>query len=344
MAGLESHDSHPGQWIETEEPEEWDDFVAKNRGSIFHSWSWRKVLEGRKLKPRYLAFRTPKGETIAVCPFFYKQGRHLQYLDSLPHTSTAGPLLLEGATDPTSLLSALRRSAKSSPFKPIAAMMIRSHRNEVVEPMVRLGMDYRARHGLFVLDLHEKTPQHVWNSGFNKHDRQAVKYYDERARFQFGASEKEYLELERPDWGLWRWRPLPYYPNMLQVMRKELCGSMEIALATDSSGVPMAGFLMLTDPPGSSNSSVHLLAVRYAAARNIHSPVTFVNWKAVNWANEHGFRFVDFGPFSIAKSSDEKNKAFALKRRFELSVAKRYEFTIPTSISYSIGRRLKRVL
>jgi hypothetical protein len=96
------------------------------------------------------------------------------------------------------------------------------------------------------------------------------------------------------------------------------------------------------DPQNSSNSSVHLLAVRYTSTKNIHSPVTFINWKAINWANEHGFRYVDFGPYSIAQSSEPKNKAYALRRRFEVEVVTRYEFIIPTSkVFYAITGGLK---
>jgi len=129
-------------WSEVEDGDEWDEFVTINRGSIFHLWSWRKVLEDTYSKPLYLAYRDSDGEILAVCPFFYRTGRLLWYLDSLPESHSAGPIISNHVTDISRLLTALRKSVRFSPFKPAVAMRIRTEKHEIIEPMTNLGFGY----------------------------------------------------------------------------------------------------------------------------------------------------------------------------------------------------------
>jgi hypothetical protein len=331
------------EWAESDNAEEWDDFVARNGGSLFQMWPWRRVLENADSRPLYLACRNSEGNVIAVCPFIYRSGRRLLYLDSLPDTPTAGPLVGHLAGDPSQVIASLPKSVKFSLFNPVVAMYIKAHQPQVIEPMIALGYRYATTHGLFILDLRSASPDHIWNNGFNKHDRQAVKYYDARAKFEFAKSENDYLALEKPNWRHFKGRL--FHADFISKMRTVLGDRIQVGLVTDSDDKALSGLLMLFDPPESPGPGLHLLAVRHSARRNIHSPVTFINWKVVNWANEHGYRYIDFGSFSKAPSIEPAHPFYKLKKRFEITYVPRYLFTLPTSsVSYSIARRIRRML
>ena len=329
-------------WSETQDGGEWDDFVTENGGSVFHSWSWRKVLEDNQLKPFYLVCRDGEGRILAVCPFFYRAGRRLQYLDSLPDTFSAGPIIGSLATDKPEILAALPKSVKFSLLNPVAAMVIRTHRQEVIDEMVALGFQHAAKHGFFILDLQKTTPEHIWTNGFKKHDRQAVKYYDQGTRFEFADDERDYLALARPDWKVYKGRV--FRAESVSRIRAIMGDQVRLALITDSNGTALGGFLMLFDPPGP-KSCVHLMWIKHAPERNIHSVVTLIDWKAINWAHDRGFRYINLGPYPMLGSSKPGHPFYKLKERFEVTPVPRYEFVVPvSSVSYSIARRISRLL
>jgi hypothetical protein len=190
------------------------------------------------------------------------------------------------------------------------------------------------------------SPEHIWNNGFVKHDRQAVKYYDERTTFGFAGSEQDYLGLSRPDWKDYRFAKLRLSSEeFLSRMRTSLGDRLEIALVTDSSGVAVAGSLMLFDSPKSPHPGIHLLGIKFSPSRNIHSVVTFINWKAIVWAHENGFKYVNFGSFPVAHASEPDHNFYRLRERFEITITPRNEFTVPISnISYSIAKRINQTL
>lgn len=330
-------DSHT-RWEETNDRKEWDDFVVRNGGSIFHLWSWRKVLESENSRALYLACRDAERRVLAVCPFFYRAGRHLLYLDSLPDSPIAGPIISDRATNPSLILESLRKSVKFSLFNPVVAMRIKAHQQPIIQTMVLVGFRHVSTHGLFILDLHERTPEHIWNDGFEKHDRQAVKYYEQHGSvFEFARNESDYLDYLTLHRGTHR----DDRADFLSKIRLNLGDRLRVAVATFENRA-IAGFLMLCDPP---NSTVHLTTIRYSPVKNIHSPVTYVNWKAINWANEHGFRYVDFGSYPVTASSNPRHPFHKLREKFKITFVPRYLFTLPTSgISYSIARRIGRIL
>lgn len=336
------------KWSETNDSKEWDDFVVQNGGSTFHLWSWRKVLESDDSRPLYLACRDARGEILAVCPFFYRGGRHLLYLDSLPDSLMAGPIIGSRTANPTQIIASLRNAVRFSPFNPVVAMRIRVHQKPVIQSMLSLGFRHDAiTHGLLLLDLQEKTPEHIWNNGFQKHDRRAVKFFEQKSA-SFGIAKDEsdyhdYLSLARGS----LWHPndsSEFLAARLSKMRLNLGDKLIVTLATFENEV-IAGLPVLCD---TANSTVHLGIVRFSSLRNIHEPmanVTYINWKVVNWAFEHGFRHVDFGSYSIAESSNVEHPFYKLRGRFELVSVPWYRFTLPTSrISLPVARRINRVL
>ena len=184
------------QWSETQDRTEWDNFVTQNGGSAFHLWAWRMVIEKTDLKPFYLAYRDTEGRLMAICPFFYRKGgRRLLYLESLPTSHMSGPVISAQATNTSQILELLRKSVRFSPFNPVISLKIRTDQQSVIQPMIALGFEH-TEDVLFVLDLHEMTPDYIWKNGFQKHDRQAVKYYEQQASaFGFARDEVEYTDF-----------------------------------------------------------------------------------------------------------------------------------------------------
>jgi hypothetical protein len=326
-------------WSETQDSVEWDDFVTRNRGSIFHLWAWRKVLESDGSRPLYLACRDGNGTIIAVCPFFYSSGRHLLYLDSLPESNAAGPIIGEQVSDLKEIVVSLRKSVKFTPFNPVAAMRIKTVRKEAIEPMLGLGFKHEAMHGLLTIDLQKETPEEIWSHGFQKHDRQAVKYYEQSGKgFALSSSEadfRRYLTLQRGS---------TIHGNDLAVfvsrLRQNLGDSLKVASTTFGDEV-VAGVLMLCDR---SISCIHLSIMRFSPTKNIHSAVTYLDWEVANWARENGFGYIDLGSYPISAVSGPGHHFYKLRMRFKAALEVRYQFVLPTSsISYSIAKRISRV-
>jgi hypothetical protein len=326
-------------WAETQDGMEWDDFVTKTHGSIFHLWAWRKVLESDGSKPLYLACRDEKGRILAVCPFFYRSGRRLLYLDSLPDSNAAGPIIDNQVSDVREIIVSLRKSVRFTPFNPVAAMRIRTIRREVIEPMLGSGFKYEVMHGLLTIDLQEETPEEIWSHGFEKHDRQAVKYYEQNGK-GFGLSSEEddyrnYLALQRGS--TTHSEDLAAFVSKL---RQNLGDDLKVASVALGNEV-VAGVLMLCDRP---SSAIHLSIMRFSPTKNIHSAVTYLNWGAANWARKNGFRYVDLGSYPVEATSGPGHHFYKLRMRFKAALVLRYHFILPTStLSYSIVKRISRV-
>jgi len=338
------------EWSETSDSKQWDDFVVQNGGTVFHTWSWRKVMESADSRPLYLVCRDPEGRILAVCPFFYRtsrRGRHVTEvcLESLPDCRIAGPIISSLATNTSQIIASLARSVKFSLFNPVVAMEIRTHQQPIVQSMIALGFKCKAiARGILILDLHDKTPEFIWNKGFQKHDRQAIKYYEQRgAEFGYAGREDDYsayLALERPS-------GIHYTINFqeegyLNRIRSNMGDNLKLALIF-LGGKAAGGFLVMCD--NGTNSTVHVMAIRYSTLKNIHSLVTYLNWKTINWANENGFRYVNFGSYPVDKCSDPAHPFYKLKERFALTLVPEYDFILPTvSTPYSIAREINQAV
>jgi hypothetical protein len=184
-------------------------------------------------------------------------------------------------------------------------MRIRTHQSQIIERMVDLGFQYR-RTQLFILDLLRTDPVHVWNNGFLKHDRQAVKYFEHmNPTFAFARNEDDYTSYLSLDRGSHTERIESV--QLLNRMRAHMGDRLLVAL-TILDGKVAAGVSILCNPP---SSTLSLKMMLYdLPAKNIHSPVTYLNWKVINWARENGFRYVDFGSFSLTTNSNPHGHAF----------------------------------
>jgi hypothetical protein len=199
------------EWLQTLDSKEWDDFVVSNWGSVFHLWAWRTVLENDGSRALYMACRDSKGKILAVCPFLFNNGKHFSYLDSLPDSPIAGPLVSRDIADMSPILALLAKSVRFSLHNPVLAFTIRTHVESIVKSKEALGSErLPTTHGLYILDLAKRGPDDIWKHEFRKHDRQAVKYYEQHGlEFEISREENalaDYAALERPDWGHFRGR------------------------------------------------------------------------------------------------------------------------------------------
>jgi len=327
------------EWSETKDSHEWDSFVGRNGGSIFHTWSWRMVLESANQRPFYVACRDSNGEILAVCPFFYQPRKVLNYLESLPDSNSAGPIIGDQSINLPRLLNSLRKAVRFTPLSPVIAMRIRTRQSQLIEAMVDLGFQY-TKTQVFVVDLQKTDPLHIWSTGFLKHDRQAVKHYEGmNAKFTFARNEDDYTEYLSLENGVHYTRRNECI-QLLNRMRTHMGNQLRVALVS-LEGKVIAGASMLCHPP-SSTLCLKMTLFNHPP-RKIHSPVTYLNWKVINWARENGFRYVEFGSFSYDPDNQLHFHSSRLKTRFEVSPVPRYEFILPTSDTYySIARRLSR--
>jgi len=326
-----------GRWSEARDPVEWDQFVTRNGGSVFQTWSWRRLLEDRGLSPFYMVSRGSDGAIVAACPFVYSRGRRFLYLDILPDSFMGDPIVSENVGDAREVFASLAGSVRFSPRRPVLAIHIIAHKNTIIEPLKALGFaNKEVKYGLLITDLGNSSLDQIWSQGLEKHDRQAIKYYESRGTLFRVTSDRndyeEFFELsEGPDWN-------PHGKENLY-SNANIQGSLRLAQVV-LEGKTIAGLLFLVDPP---ISTVHLLTVRYSVIRNIHSPVTYVNWKMIGWANENGFRYIDFGPWLSDHVVDSAHLAHRMKNRFQATFVPRVKFTIqPSGISYAIARKINR--
>jgi hypothetical protein len=329
------------RWTKTQDSKEWDRFMSENGGSVFHSWSWRRVRESVGDRPLYLVCRDGKGTIIAACPFFYrKASRYLVYLESLQWSPIGGPVVSGQLGEIPEVIKSLQNSVKFSITNPVVSLQLRVHQQPMVQILTSMRFRYNASQGLFILNLASKTPQDIWKNGFQKHDRQAVKYYEERASsFTFARSDSDftdYVALHQET--MRRMGETPRSLDYLSSMRLNFGEQFKIALVTFENRL-IAGFAMICD---AKSSTVYLgLNIGYSRTKNIHSPMIFMNWKVVNWASENGLGFVNFG-VADSKSSDPVHK---IKQKFGPEFVPIYRFTIPTSnIPYKFARRIGRAL
>ena len=329
------------KWSQAEDGKEWDDFVLRNGGSIFHTWAWklsREIIGSRSL---YLIHRDIGGKIAAACPLVYRKTKqHFFYLESLHGSPIGGPIVDGRLVDVSESIRALQRSIRFSLVNPIISLQLRVHEDAMVQTLAGMGYEDDQKQSLFILDLESTTPEEIWNSGLEKHDRQAVKFYEGRSSNFFFANSKidisDYLALQEET--MRRGGDQPRSMDYFLGLQKHFGERFKISMATVENR-PVAGFTMLCDV---NKSTLHLgLSVGYSKAKNMHSPMVFMNWKLVNWASENGFRFVSFGR-TESKSTDPIHR---LKQRFSSKSVPIHRFTIPTSkVSYSIAKSISGII
>jgi hypothetical protein len=323
-------------WSETDDGKEWDEFVARNHGTAFQSWAWRGVLETASRRPKYLACRDSRGTLKAICPLFMVKGRYLSNLDSFPGGIRGGPLFDSGAKDISIAMESLERTLKSSIWNRIEFLRITTCDKEVINSLVSSGSPYEIGWGIFVLDMMEVAPDHIWKKLFNRVDRQDIKYFD-RLNYssRLAENDKEYEEfLDLENRSMKRQGHHPLSRERFFKMRSILGGNFQILEVTSPNGGLVAGLTMVSNPD---RTMVHLLHVGYSRDKNSKSSYMYVLWQEIGRALEEGFRYVDFGGTN-PNPADPVNR---IKRKLGGSYVPLYAFTIPTwTRMYGLARRL----
>jgi hypothetical protein len=282
---------------------------------------------------------------VAACPFFYKEGKHFMYLDSLPDSLMAGPVIGESEGDGARIVDSMRKAVRSLT---LMAMRVRVHQKEVIQVLESLNFRHDGlTHGLLMLDLTSRTPESVWSDCFQKHDRRAVKSYEKvGAEFRFAERDSDYSDYLALDSGTtWEGEEdTALLASRLYKMRQYFGDTFKLALVSIGGEIAV-GLPLLVDE---TISTIHTVkAFRYSAERNIHEPMansTFIDWRLVNWAHERGFKYVDFGSYPISATSNPKHVFFDLKERFGPSLVPWYRFTLPTSGIFPVARQVSRLV
>jgi lipid II:glycine glycyltransferase (peptidoglycan interpeptide bridge formation enzyme) len=333
-------DLRTARWTPRFEKEDWDAFIEGNGGTPYQSWAWRSVLEDCGNDPEYLAYRNPGGAIIAACPLFrarvgmYRQrlmgpvssGRVYGTGESREPRTFQGilpiPTLFGPGADVTVAARALQRYLEGLRFPPVSSLDLMTSQTRVVESLAGLGFRNWKAHGDFLTDLAKTPPDRIWSDVFGKHDRQAVKYFDGLgASFSLSSGEDEFKEfLKLHESTMLREGYHPITPGFLALMRRHLGERLQLALSVISDDV-IAGQLLILDR---ANKTVYIDKVGYSRLRNIHSSVVALWFKVCRWAEDNGFRYVNFG----GARSDE---ALRLKRKFGGEYIEYHVFVVPTA-------------
>jgi CelD/BcsL family acetyltransferase involved in cellulose biosynthesis len=328
------------KWSQAEDGKEWDDFVSRNGGSVFHTWAWKSVRESAEHRSLYLLCRNGEGQIVAACPFSYRRTRrYLFYLESLHASPIGGPIVESKLVDPSEAIKMLQKSVKFTMRNPVVSLQLRVHQQPLVQTLAGMGYHDDHSQGLFVLDLESKSLVDIWSKGFEKHDRQAVKFYEGHGSTMTFASNEDdllnYVSLHQET--MRRVGELPKTMEHFIRMQSHLDERLKIALVTYDNKL-IAGFTMICD---AKSSTVYLgLNIGYSKMKNMHSPMIFINWRLVNWASENGFRFVNFGR-TDANSNDPIHR---IKQRFSSEFVPVHRFVLPTSVSYSVVKSIDRII
>jgi lipid II:glycine glycyltransferase (peptidoglycan interpeptide bridge formation enzyme) len=238
------------------------------------------------------------------------------------------------------IMGPLRKSVTFSILRPVVSLQFRVHEPSIIQPLLDDGVRHDASQGLFILHLGSKSREEIWNNEFGKHDRQAIKYYEDRAaQFFFAKDESDFGEYQNLHQETMSRAGEPSRSmEYLSSMRSNLGEQFKIALVKLENSV-VVGFSMVCDQK---SSTVYLgLNIGYSKAKNIHSPMVYMNWKILNWASEQGFRTINFG----RTDSNSKDPIHKLKQKFGSEFVPIYRFTISASNSpYSISKSIQRLI
>jgi hypothetical protein len=202
-------------------------------------------------------------------------------------------------------------------------MLLKVLDQRIAQSLIGLGFRYRPHHGLFILDIHKKTKQEIWVKVFHKHDRQAVKFYDQ-AQSSFGFVENEhyfndFLSLHRESMNRKGYRVR--VQDLASRIRSNFGMQFRVAHVSRDNKM-IAAQSLLCDLK---NSTVHFAPSGYSRTKNIHSSMTYMNWKIIEWASEAGYRYVNFGP----ALQDPSNPVYRSKEKFGGEFVQGYRFTLP---------------
>ena len=332
--------SHGGEmtemkWEEITDRSEWDSFVDRATfSSIFHTWSWRNVLESEGLQPLYLGARSTTGQLLAACPFCNVRINSLARIaDSLPYSDLSGPLVSD-ESDASIIIPSLRKSLLMFLPKFIVAARIRIDNPSLATAMASYGYRYTTGSGYFLLDLESTVPQAIWN-GLGGDQRTQIRWFDKAgaqislARTQ--AECAEFARLYRETMDRKRYSALSH--QFIAKIRSNLPTEFKTMLLS-LGGVTYAAMSFFAD---STRNTVHAAYIGYDRNLGNKSSTLYLVWQMIRWTHENGYRFVNLGN----TSSNPSNRAFLFKHQFGGQFVRRYCFTMPLFPQiYGLGKSL----
>jgi lipid II:glycine glycyltransferase (peptidoglycan interpeptide bridge formation enzyme) len=217
-------------------------------------------------------------------------------------------------------------------------MILRVHQQSIVNCLVQSGFNYQIEAGDFILDIAERPPEQIWNKVFRKDERNDIRYFEKYSlSLGFAQHESEYSDffnLYQESMLRQDYKPISH--DFFKNLRSTLGQQFRVISFTSENKV-IAGLAILCD---TKNSEVRFNFVGYQPQKGGRSFTQYIYWKAVNWASENGFKYVNFG----RTSPDETNSVHRLKQKFGGEFVPEYKFVLPVNSTFvSIARSINKI-
>ena len=307
------------KWEEISDKARWDGFVGKmKQGSVYDTWRWRDVLESEGYRPLYLGATDGRGSLVGVCPLYLTRYHGPTHVLSTwpPFSELSGPLLAtEDIRQTEEVVKALIESIPRTPLR--AALHIRTANRSIAESLTHLGYEIHDGAGAFLVDLERNPPELMWKHTFRKDERREIRHFEMQQPLvalrddvgglcTFYEAHKR-LMLRR------RYKIAPL--SLFSSIRKNFRDSFRILFVETAEGIAATSLLIDEE-----RKTVHLPHVGYDPAKNSRSLMFYCDWKAMTWAHESGYRYVNLGN----GSSNPLSRNYRFKKRFGGNFVTRY--------------------
>jgi hypothetical protein len=311
-------------------------------GSFFHSLRWKGVVERSfGLRARY--FLVFEGESpVALCPFFESPLKRWNALISLPvgdirHLAIATPTEQEVARLVVSKAISIAKGSRLSSAVFVTSSVEARDSIANVCPLVNQNpLEYPVAKVPF-LDLEKHSPTDIWENVFDskKSQRKYIKRF-ENSGFVIGEG-RSASDLDSF---------YKHYSENLEHIGAKPCGRshLEILLGEYSEGElrmtllqrdgEVAGGLIALFHPPQKTMYLRYLALNRGLPSTYHPPYPLF-WDAVNYAYEHGFRWVCFG----SSSADPDVRSHQIKMGFGCDYRAYYGQMIGMSVLLKVAYR-----
>ena len=307
---------------------EWEDFLkGAPGGTFYHSIKWRNVMKRSFSHPNlYLVVKDENGRLVGICPTVILTSGHLRILNSLPYSDLGGPIIEKRYIEEASF-SLLRFMEEFSREKGISCAKI-CFLKDGSEQFFKSPRCYvNNNKGVVELDLRANPSAFIWNKILRKRHRRKMKHFD-RDGFQVReASTKSDLEtfltlyyrnmrhIGAPA------HPYTFFENVWSLLYPE---NFNILLVEKRKTVGGLGFFKYGETIYLTYVGMdrELLSARYSI-----SP--FLDWNAIKWAEENGFRYVCFGSTPAHPKSARERAIYSRKVMFGGSFLQQETVFIP---------------
>lgn len=329
---------------------EWEEFVATSpNGSFFHTLKWKEVLEKSfPYESLYLVIRDIDNQLIGVCPFFItKKLWPFKVLDSLPNSDLGGPLIKEEyKKEAANILKDYFKEFSSN--EGIAYVKMRLSDSELCEYLKTKSSKVDTISGTMVLDLKEKSIDHIWNDVFNHKQRKYIRRFEHDGfRCRVAESEDDLNKYHI----LWRRNinqkgsfsyPFVFLKNSFNLFYPN---NFNIILIEKEEACIGAGIFFIDEE----RRSIYLAGVGLDKTVSSRYKTYYkLRWETLKFAHRNGFEYVSFGP----TPSDHSSVHYSLKSKFGAEFNQDYVLYMPFNRKLfllrenviKVGRKMKNKL